>query len=124
MQEKSINITIHNTTYHVVPFFSKYVGNERTALVFVEDGAPAFDATVNIEDAPIPVPNNDYIIVKDYDFNKGLADELIRHGFIKPKPIGHAHSGYITAPIHKLTDKAIAMRDEHFKEQGIEYGIS
>jgi hypothetical protein len=67
-----------------------------------EDQSPIATVTVNI---PGIYLEDDEIIVKDYTENKGMANWLAKNGLAEF--IGKsAHSGYITAPIMKLTQKA------------------
>ncbi|WP_163537374.1 hypothetical protein [Gracilibacillus sp. YIM 98692] len=111
-------INLKYGSYPVKVQFAKYTDNGRTALAFIEgeDGSH-FTGSVNIEHAP--VQNNDYLVVKDYAENEGMADELKRLGLIEDQPVDYAPSGFISAPIYKLTDKAIQIRDEHFAELGV-----
>lgn len=113
--QKTINLKYGS--YQATPKFAKYTHNGRTALLFEDDEGGYIDGSVNIEDAPIP--NNDYIAVKSYAENEGMDKELIRLGLIEEDLANYAFSGFIVAPVYRLTDKAIELRDKHFKELGI-----
>lgn len=116
---QALEFKLHGEVIRVVPKFAKYITNKHTSLQFLdaENGLPYVDATVNIPEAN--VPDNDYIVVKDYGENKGIADELIRHGFIQSIPTGYVNSRYVSVPMYKLTQKAILIRDKHFNDLGV-----
>lgn len=78
------------------------------------------DASINIHHAEFRFDNQeDYIIVKDYSENEGMLDELIRLNVVHPTIIAYIPSGFIQAPLAKLTDEAIALHDEHFTKLNI-----
>lgn len=128
MTENSLRVTLNLEygSFLMDARFAKYADNDRTALIFEdiagnEDGY--IDGSVNIHDTVFPESNSeDYIIVKSYAENEGMLAELIRHGIIEEYAVNFAFSGHVVAPVHKLTDKAIEIRDAQFKGQGIYNG--
>ena len=112
-----VTLKLKYGTYPVSVQFAKYASNNRTALLFVHDDTSETPASINISHAD--VPDADHIVVKSYSENEGMDKELVRLGLIQPVPVGFVNSGFITAPIHKLTPQAIALRDKQFQAVGI-----
>jgi len=112
-----VTLKLKYGSYPVSVQFDKYSANNRTALLFVHEDTSQTHASINISHAD--VPDNDHIVVKAYSENAGMDSELVRLGLIQPVPVGFVNSGFITAPIHKLTPQAIALRDEQFHAVGI-----
>jgi len=74
--------------------------NGRVALQLFdsEDGMPIATATVNIPEYNL---KEDQVLIKSWSENAGLADALVREGFIGPE-IGKVNTGHTYATLHKL----------------------
>jgi hypothetical protein len=74
--------------------------NGRIALQLFdsEDGMPVATATVNIPEYDL---KEDQVLIKSWSENAGLADALVREGFIGPE-ISKVNAGHAYATLHKL----------------------
>ena len=78
--------------------------NGRLALELIEVGTeePIAVATVNLPEAQI---GTDEVIIKDYSENTGMQQMLIAAGVIQPEELQRIPTGFVTCPVHKLTDE-------------------
>lgn len=81
---------------------SRYLDNGNLALMMVdaEDEEPVCVATVN----PGEKIADNYIAVKDYSENEGMADFLKKIGIIHPDPLKLIPSGWVAIPVYELTE--------------------
>lgn len=88
---------------HLVP--GRY-GNGNLALrVLAENDEPIMVASVNPgEEIP-----DDRIAIKDYSENQGIADTLVRYGYIEEEPEDLISSGFVEIPVYRLTEKGRAL---------------
>lgn len=81
--------------------FSKYVDNDRTAIVlYNNDGSLMTKATVNLD---IPM-EPDEVAIRDYSENEGMLNVLVAAGIVS-EPIRREQSGFVMIPICKLLVK-------------------
>lgn len=91
--------------------FSTYANGGGVAIQL--EGAGQYEgeliatATVNFPDQKLSM---DRIAIKEYSENEGMVEFLIASNIIQPEAVGHITSGFITAPIHKLTDHGLQLR--------------
>lgn len=114
----TFTVTLKDTPLDATLHFDQYQDNGRTALLLIDPRDDSWiDATVNIPEAFIP--NSDYAVIKDYGYSVGMADALISAGIIEPEPVTFARSGFITAPVHRFTDKVLEIRDSQYAKTGL-----
>jgi hypothetical protein len=105
-----ITMDYHGASCEVV--FSYYTDNDNLAIALRdEDGFPFATASVNLIDLP-----QNQVAIKDWSENEGMVDALIEAGIIEEEPIRFLTSGFVMAPVHVLTDKAIKERDRQYKK--------
>ena len=77
-----------------------YYSNGRVALQLFdsEDGMPIATATVNIDDYQV---REDRVLIKSYSENYGLAEALVKEGFIGPE-LGKINTGHTYVTLHEL----------------------
>lgn len=82
----------------------RYTNNGRTAIELIETdtGEPIAISTVNLVEEALG-PNE--VIIKDYSENTGMREALINAGVIHPEELRRIETGFVTCPVHKLTDK-------------------
>lgn len=94
--------------------FDRYRSTNNLAVELVVDdpkgkledtyhGEPVTVATTNL--TPLP---DDRIALKNWSENAGIVESLVKAGFIEPDPCDGIEAGFTHAPVHKLTEAAIA----------------
>lgn len=80
--------------------FSKYMNNDRTAIILEDltDLSPVATATVNIPEHNLEI---DEVIIKDYSENHGMLDCLVLNKVIS-EPLRWVKTGFVTCPVCKL----------------------
>ena len=84
-------------------------GNLELEMVIVEDEEPYSVCTVN---PGFPIADG-HLAIKDYSENEGMVSFLVSLGVIEEKPVDRISSGWVTIPVHKLTESGL----ELFKEE-------
>lgn len=98
--------------YEVTLSWNKYL-NGNTALSLDSQEGVVADVSVNIEKV-----DKDLLVVKNYSENVGMDDFLLENGLVESKVLGKINSGFISAPVYKLSKKAIELRDKEFEQNG------
>lgn len=110
MKDVNGNLVIHShlkayPNKKVIVQFTRYLEGNRVAIrLFTLRNENLATATINVPEYPLEDFN---VIVKDYAENQGMVDTLIEGGIIEANQAGTIRQGFITAPIHPLTKKAI-----------------
>lgn len=93
-------------------YLAEYSTNNNTAIILVDptDGETYAHATVNI----IPL-EKDKVTIKNYSENIGIEEALIEAGILGER-LGHIPSGFIMAPIYKLSESVIKQLEEYLTE--------
>jgi hypothetical protein len=102
--------------YAIGPCFvgaGRYPNGRVALVVFAPDGEQLATATVNLPDEPCA---DNEIFVKDYSENEGMADFLVKEGFIEPNPTGFARSGFVTIYRYQLSKSALSEMKKPGKE--------
>lgn len=91
------------------PVAKHYMDGDRKALALhdIEDGAPVAIATVNL---PEKACEEDEVFIKDWTENEGMLSALLQAGIVE-EPHRSAATGFVIAPVCKLTEKGKALWD-------------
>lgn len=102
-----MNIEHNGETLRVV--FSQYLSNGNTCMsLLTVDNEPYATATTN----PGSPMDEDFVAIKNWTENTGIDASLIKAGLIEEFPVTNLPSGMVRIPIYRLTEKAIALRDQ------------
>ena len=74
----------------------------------VETGEPYGDITTNLKQPPARASDWREIVLKNWSENEGLEQALLEAGIIEGQPIRAIRSGFVNAPVYRLTDRAHA----------------
>lgn len=99
--------------------FNRYFNNNISMDLMVnEDGYREvyYGVSVNLEHIN---PENT-VLVKNWSENEGIEEVLVELGLIEKKPIAFYPSGYVLAPLYRLTQKAIEELEKQEQEESME----
>src|SRR5699024_434250 len=102
--------------------FENYQDGNNTAIILEEYNEEYgffeeyFIATVNVESLKL---GENFVAIKNYSENEGVLEALIEAGIVEKEAVTIAYSGFVELPVHKLTDKAIRVRDEQLAGVGL-----
>jgi len=86
------------------PYVNKSVRGQIALQLWSEEGPYAM-ATVAVQGAVVP---QHCVIIKGYSENMGMVQALDDAGIIDTSAVTYRYSGYVTCPVYKLTDEAVA----------------
>ncbi|WP_157273752.1 hypothetical protein [Thiobacillus denitrificans] len=86
-----------------VASFDRYTSTMNVAIQLFDavDGVPVCTATVNVD----PLEDG-MCAVKNWSENDGMEEALISAGIIESEVCDYQRSGYISAPVYRLTEAA------------------
>lgn len=70
-------------------------------------GEPYAPATVCI--AAVPPPPEGFVVIRNWSEYEGIADLLLKAGVIEGGPVEYRRSGFVSAPIYKLSAGALEL---------------
>lgn len=85
-------------------------GNWALSIVEAETECPMCVCTINTG----YMVKDEYVSIKDYSENTGMVKFLVGLGIIKPECSSEISSGWVTIPIHELTESGIELFNEAF----------
>lgn len=84
---------------NVIVETSRNYSNGRTCIQIMSTrGAPLMVASVNLPDDDLP---DGHVFIKDYSENEGVADALVKAGFIEPTDVV-INQGFVSIRMYKL----------------------
>ena len=92
---------------------ARYVTGNLALRLELLDDQPFTTVTVNLDIAP-PYP---YIAVKNYSENEGILEVLIDNDIIEVDPVVQIKSGFVSIPVHKLTQPIQTIIEQTLPEQ-------
>ena len=103
-----IQMTMKHMTGAALVRFATY-GNGRTAIGLFdpETAEPLCVATVNLPEADLA---EDHVFIKDWSENEGVLKSLVDQDLVVDTG-GRVPTGYVSAALCLLTEKALAHRD-------------
>ena len=84
---------------------SKYMDNDRIALVLTEEetGEPVATASVNVVEYPMGgFSERNFTFIKNYSENEGMLDALIEAGIVKDTGVKYPLSQWVEANLVKV----------------------
>ncbi len=99
-----------NTNMEVEICFSAYLTDHGLAAFGreVETGDQYGDITTNLQQPPARASDWREIVIKNWSENEGLERALLDAGIIEGEAISFISSGFVNAPVYRLTDRAHA----------------
>lgn len=86
--------------------FGNYSYDNSVAIMLIcENGEPYGAATVCLEDSNL---EHDEVVI-DVNNAPFMPDVLVKAGLIEIGPVRYVKSGYVSYPVHRLTDKALRL---------------
>lgn len=79
----------------------RYLNGNLVVEIYSRSLGPITRVTIN----PDIVLPDDLIAIKNYSENSGMVEWLISQGIIEPTAIREITSGWVSIPVHRLTEK-------------------